>query len=126
MVKAIEKGYVQKEIAAMAYKFQKEVERNEKIIVGLNKFQTEEEPKLTLQKIDPQIEKEAISNLQKIKAKRDNKLVKSLLEKLRKEAEDEKHNLMPTLIETVKAYSTLGEICEVLREVFGEFKPQVI
>ncbi len=126
MVKAIEKGYVQKEIATMAYKFQKEVEKNEKIVVGVNKFQTEEEPKLTLQKIDPQIEIEANSNLQKIKAKRDNKLVKSLLEKLRKEAKDEKHNLMPTLIETVKAYATLGEICEVLREVFGEFKPQVM
>nr|MDO8081052.1 methylmalonyl-CoA mutase family protein [Candidatus Freyarchaeota archaeon] len=126
MVKAIENGFVQKEIAAMAYKYQKEVEKNEKTIVGVNKFQTEEEPKLTLQKIDPQIEQEAISNLQKIKAKRDNKLVKSLLEKLRKEAKDEKCNLMPTLIETVKAYATLGEICEVLREVFGEFKPQVM
>jgi methylmalonyl-CoA mutase N-terminal domain/subunit len=126
MVKAIEKGFVQKEIAAMAYKYQKEVEKNEKTIVGVNKFQTEEEAKLTLQKIDPQIEREAISNLQKIKAKRDNKLVKSLLEKLRKEAKDEKCNLMPTLIETVKAYTTLGEVCEVLREVFGEFKPQVM
>ncbi|MFB0561868.1 MAG: methylmalonyl-CoA mutase [Candidatus Lokiarchaeia archaeon] len=126
MVKAIEKGYVQKEIATMAYKFQREVESNEKVIVGVNKFQTEEEPELTLHKIDPQIEKEAISNLEKIKAERDNRLVESLLEKLRKEAKDKKCNLMPTLIETVKAYATLGEICEVLREIFGEFKPQVI
>ncbi|MGQ9721095.1 MAG: acyl-CoA mutase large subunit family protein [Candidatus Jordarchaeum sp.] len=126
MVKAIEKGYVQKEIATMAYKFQKEVERSEKIIVGVNKFQTEEEPVLTLHKIDPEIEKEAISNLQKIKNKRDDNLVKHLLEKLRKEAKDNKCNLMPTLIETVKAYATIGEICDVLREVFGEFKPQAI
>lgn len=126
MVQAIENGFIQKEIAAMAYKYQKEVERNEKIIVGVNKFQIEEETKLTLQKIDPQIEREAISNLKKIKAKRDNKLVESLLEKLRKEAQDKKCNLMPTLIDTVKAYATLGEICGVLREVFGEFKPRVI
>lgn len=126
MVKAIENGFIQKEIAVMAYKYQKEVERNEKIIVGVNKFQIEEETKLPLQKIDPQIEKEAISNLQKIKAKRNNKLVESLLEKLRKEAKNEKCNLMPTLIETVKTYATLGEICEVLKEVFGEFKPQII
>jgi methylmalonyl-CoA mutase N-terminal domain/subunit len=125
-VKAIEKGYIQKEIATMAYKFQKEVEKNEKIIVGVNKFQTKEEPKLILHKIDRQIEKEANSNLQKIKAKRDNKLVESLLEKLRKEAKDKKCNLMPTLIEAVKAYATLGEICDVLREVFGEFKPQLL
>ena len=126
MVKAIEKGFVQREIANEAYRFQREVERNEKIIVGVNKFQIQEEPKLPLHRFDPKIEKEAISNLQKIRAERDNRLVESLLEKLREEARDKKCNLMPTLIETVKAYATLGEICNVLREVFGEFRPQAI
>jgi len=126
MVKAIEKGFVQREIANEAYRFQREVERNEKIIVGVNKFQIQEELKLPLHRFDPKIEKEAISNLQKIRAERDNRLVESLLEKLREEARDKKCNLMPTLIETVKAYATLGEICDVLREVFGEFRPQAI
>ncbi|MHA1605079.1 MAG: acyl-CoA mutase large subunit family protein [Candidatus Freyarchaeota archaeon] len=126
MVKAIEKGFVQREIANEAYRFQREVERNEKIIVGVNKFQIQEEPKLPLHRFDPKIEKEAISNLQKIRAERDNRLVESLLEKLREEARDKKCNLMPTLIETVKAYATLGEICDVLREEFGEFRPQAI
>ncbi|MBS7251906.1 MAG: methylmalonyl-CoA mutase family protein [Candidatus Freyarchaeota archaeon] len=126
MVKAIEKGYVQKEIASMAYKYQKEVEKGEKIIVGVNKFQTDEKLQLSLHKLDPQIEKEAISNLKKVKEERNNKLVDSLLEKLREEAKQEKCNLMPTLIEAVKAYATLGEICQVLREVFGEFKPQTM
>ena len=126
MVKAIEKGFVQREIANEAYRFQREVERNEKIIVGVNKFQIQEELKLPLHRFDPRIEKEAISNLQKIRAERDNRLVESLLEKLREEARDKKCNLMPTLIETVKAYATLGEICNVLREVFGEFRPQAI
>ena len=126
MVKAIEKGFVQREIANEAYRFQREVERNEKIIVGVNKFQIQEELKLPLHRFDPKIEKEAISNLQKIRAERDNRLVESLLEKLREEARDKKCNLMPTLIETVKAYATLGEICNVLREVFGEFRPQAI
>nr|MDO8090560.1 methylmalonyl-CoA mutase family protein [Candidatus Sigynarchaeota archaeon] len=116
MVKAIEKGFVQREIANEAYRFQREVERNEKIIVGVNKFQIQEELKLPLHRFDPKIEKEAISNLQKIRAERDNRLVESLLEKLREEARDKKCNLMPTLIETVKAYATLGEICDVLRE----------
>jgi methylmalonyl-CoA mutase N-terminal domain/subunit len=126
MVKAIEKGYIQKEIASMAYKYQKEVERGERIIVGVNKFQTDEKLQLSLHKLDPQIEKEAISNLKKIKEERNNRLVDSLLEKLREEAKQEKCNLMPTLIEAVKAYATLGEICQVLREVFGEFKPQTV
>ncbi|MEM3564033.1 MAG: methylmalonyl-CoA mutase family protein [Candidatus Jordarchaeaceae archaeon] len=126
MVKAIEKGYIQKEIASMAYKYQKEVERGERIIVGVNRFQTDEKLHLSLHKLDPQIEKEAISNLKKVKEERNNKLVDSLLEKLREEAKQEKCNLMPTLIEAVKAYATLGEICQVLREVFGEFKPQTM
>ncbi|MEM2959885.1 MAG: methylmalonyl-CoA mutase family protein [Candidatus Jordarchaeaceae archaeon] len=126
MVRAIEKGYIQKEIASMAYKYQKEVERGERIIVGVNRFQTDEKLHLSLHKLDPQIEKEAISNLKKVKEERNNKLVDSLLEKLREEAKQEKCNLMPTLIEAVKAYATLGEICQVLREVFGEFKPQTM
>ncbi len=126
MVKAIERGYIQKEIASMAYNYQKEVERGERIIVGVNKFQTDEKLQLSLHKLDPQIEKEAISNLKKIKEERNNRLVDSLLEKLREEAKQEKCNLMPTLIEAVKAYATLGEICQVLREVFGEFKPQTV
>lgn len=123
--KAIEKGYIQKEIQNAAYKYQMEVESKDKIVVGVNKFQVEETDKKELLRVDPSVEilqKEKISQLKK---ERDNDLVGKTLSTLREKAKMDE-NLMVFIIDAVKAYATLGEICDVLREVFGEYEQSVI
>jgi methylmalonyl-CoA mutase N-terminal domain/subunit len=125
MVEAIEKGYVQREIQKEAYRFQKELENKERIVVGMNKYQTKEESLKNLLKLDPAIQKNQIEKLKNIKEMRDNKLVSQSLNEL-KEAAKGKENLMPYIINSVKAYSTLGEISNVLKEIFGEYNENVV
>jgi len=125
MVEAIEKGYVQREIQKEAYRFQKELENKERIVVGMNKYQTKEESPKNLLKLDPAIQKNQIEKLKNIKEMRDNKLVSQSLNEL-KEAAKGKENLMPYIINSVKAYSTLGEISNVLKEIFGEYNENVV
>ena len=125
VIEAIEKGWLQQEIANSAYKYQREVDTKKRIIVGVNEYTTEEHEKVPLLKIDPKVEEEQIARLQKLRRERDNKKVKEILEKLRVEAE-KGVNLMPTIIEAVKAYATLGEICDVLREVYGVYREMII
>jgi len=125
MVEAIEKGYVQREIQKEAYRFQKELENKERIVVGMNKYQTREESPKNLLKLDPAIQKNQIEKLKNIKEMRDNKLVSQSLNEL-KEAAKGKENLMPYIINSVKAYSTLGEISNVLKEIFGEYNENVV
>ncbi|MGB9778416.1 MAG: acyl-CoA mutase large subunit family protein [Candidatus Bathyarchaeales archaeon] len=126
VVAAIEKGFFQKEIAESAYRYQREVEEKKRIIVGVNEFAIEEEEcPIELLRIDPKVEKEQVERLQKLKRERDNRKVKEILEKLHYAAEKEE-NLMPTIIEAVKAYATLGEITDVLRKVYGEYKELIV
>lgn len=123
--KAIEKGFIQKEIMDSSYEHQKQIESEEKIVVGMNKFKTEEETPKGLLRVDPavgELQKEKINNL---KEERDNELANKKLEDLRKAAEGNS-NLMPFILDAVKEYATLGEICGVLREVFGEYEQNVI
>lgn len=120
-VKAIETGYIQKEIADSAYKYQQQVEGDERIVVGVNKFQVEEKPVEGLLSIDKTVEDNQIKALREHKANRDNTAVAKSLETLKATAESDK-NLMPAIIDAVREYATLGEICNVLREVFGEYK----
>ncbi|MDI6690723.1 MAG: methylmalonyl-CoA mutase family protein [Candidatus Bathyarchaeota archaeon] len=125
-VAAIEKGFFQKEIADSAYRYQREVEEKKRILVGVNEFAIEEEEcPIELLRIDPKVEKEQVARLQKLKRERDNRKVKEILEKLHYAAEKEE-NLMPTIIEAVKAYATLGEITDVLRKVYGEYKELIV
>jgi len=125
-IAAIEKGFFQKEIADSAYKYQREVDEKKRIIVGCNEYTIEEEKcPIDLLRVDPKVEKEQIARLQKLKRERDNKKVKETLEKLHYAAEKDE-NLMPTIIEAVKAYATLGEITDVLRKVYGEYKELII
>jgi methylmalonyl-CoA mutase, N-terminal domain len=119
---AIEKGYIQKEIQDSAYRYQREIEKDERIVVGVNKFQIEEKPPKGLLKVDPTVRVSQIEKLQKLREERDNDVVKSSLAKLKKGAKGD-DNLMPLILEAVKAYATLGEICDTLREVFGEYQP---
>lgn len=125
MTEAIEKGYVQREIQKEAYRFQKEMENEERIVVGMNKYQTKEDPPKNLLKLDPAIQKNQMEKLKDLKETRDNKLVKKSLQEL-KEAAKGKENLMPYIINSVKAYSTLGEISNILKEIFGEYNENVV
>lgn len=121
-VTAIEKGYIQKEIQDSAYKWQMEVENNDRVIVGVNKFQIEEKPVEGLLRVDASVGELQKKKLADLRAKRDNGAVKAALEELRKACQDESVNLMPLILGAVKTYATLGEICGVMREVFGEYE----
>jgi methylmalonyl-CoA mutase N-terminal domain/subunit len=125
-VAVIEKGFMQREIVESAYRFQREVEAKKRIIVGVNEFMAEEEMPIKILQIDPEIEKKLVERLKQIKQQRNKTKVKEMLDKLRLAAEKENVNLMPLIIQAVKEYATLGEICDTLREVFGEYKPPSI
>jgi methylmalonyl-CoA mutase N-terminal domain/subunit len=125
-VAAIEKGFMQREIVESAYRFQREVESKKRIIVGVNEFIAEEEMPIKILQIDPEIEKKLVERLKQIKQQRNQTKVKEMLDKLRLAAEKENVNLMSFIIQAVKEYATIGEICDTLREVFGEYKPPSI
>jgi methylmalonyl-CoA mutase N-terminal domain/subunit len=118
---AIENGFIQKEIQSSAYTYQKQIEKSERIVVGLNRFQVEEEKPANLLRVDPAVRISQIEKLKKLRTERDQEKVKQSLARLREVAEG-KENLMPPIMEAVKAYATLGEICDTLREVFGEYR----
>ncbi len=120
MVSAIEKGYPQREIAASAYRFQRQLEAGERVMVGVNKYTVENEAKVPLLKIDEEVQKRQIANLHAIKAKRNPAEVTSCLEAVRVAAAGN-GNLMPPIILAAKAYCTQQEICDVLRAVFGTY-----
>lgn len=122
-VEAIDKGYIQKEIQDSAYAWQMAVESGEKTIVGVNKFTMEEPPVEGLLKVDSSAGEFQKNKLAKVKAERDNAKVQEELKKLEVAADDEEVNLMPVILDCVRAYCSLGEICGVLRKVFGEYKP---
>jgi methylmalonyl-CoA mutase N-terminal domain/subunit len=125
-VAAIEKGFFQREIADSAYKYQREIDEKKRTIVGVNDYTVEKsECPIELLRIDPKVEKEQLANLQKLKKQRDSRKVKELLGKLHYSAE-KNENLMPTMIEAVKAYTTVGEITDVLRQVYGEYKELIV
>ncbi len=120
MVEAIQQGFPQREIARSAQWYQRAIEKKEKIVVGLNEFIEEEEPIETL-RIGPEVEKRQIKAVKEIRKKRNRKKWEASLRKLRIAAEG-KNNLMPYIIDAVKAYATVGEVSNTLKEVFGEYK----
>ena len=121
VVKCIEEGFIQRQIENAAYQYQLEIERGERIIVGVNKFQVDEETKPPLLRVDPAVEKTQVDKLTEVKNNRNNQQVENSLAKLEKSARGT-DNLMPDILKCVKEYATLGEICNVLRGVFGEYK----
>lgn len=125
-IKAIDNGYIQKEIQENSYKIQQSIENGEQIVIGVNKFQIEKEDlKLEILKSDLAIERQQIDKLKKIKELRDNNLVHEKLKKIKEIAKTDE-NLMPYLIDAVKVYATTGEICNILKEVFGTYKMTTI
>jgi methylmalonyl-CoA mutase N-terminal domain/subunit len=123
-VKAIEKGYIQQEIQESSYRHQKEIESGKRVLVGVNKFQVQEPPLKGLLKVDPKVREVQMKRLAQLRTSRDQKRVESTLKELKKAAQGEE-NLMVPILEGVRAYCTLGEICDVLRGVFGEYEPIV-
>ena len=121
-VEAIEQGYIQKEIQESAYKWQMEVESGLRTIVGVNKFQVEEKPVEGLMRVDAAVGKNQSMKTQQVRESRDNDAVNAALAALKAGAQDESINLMPLILDAVRTYATLGEICNVLREVFGEYQ----
>jgi methylmalonyl-CoA mutase N-terminal domain/subunit len=120
-LKAIEKGYIQKEIAHAAYNYQRAVDSGEQVIVGVNKFASTEEPDTRTLEISAEVEQRQIARLRELKQKRDNHKVSQVLARVRDVAGSEQ-NIMPVLVEAVKAYATIGEISDALRSVFGEYR----
>lgn len=120
-VEAIEKGFIQREIQDSAYKYQREIEREERIVVGLNRFRVEEKKPTNLLRVDPSVRVSQVESLKKLKSERDSARVEKSLTGLKQVAQG-KENLMPLILEAVRGYATLGEICDVLREVFGEYQ----
>jgi methylmalonyl-CoA mutase N-terminal domain/subunit len=121
VVKCIEDGFIQRQIENSAYQYQMEIEKGERIIVGVNKFQIEEEQKPPLLRVNPEVEKTQVTGLTEVKKNRNNEQVKNYLARLETAAQGN-DNLMPFIYDCVKEYATLGEICNVLRKVFGEYK----
>lgn len=121
MVPAIEKGYPQREIQDSAYKYQKAVERGDQVIVGVNKYEMEEETPIPTLVIDESVRDHQVERLQQTRDRRDAGAVANALEKLRQAAHNE-DNTMPATIEAVRAYATLGEICSALRDVYGVYE----
>ncbi|MBA7494083.1 Methylmalonyl-CoA mutase [subsurface metagenome] len=122
---AIEKGFFQKEIADSAYEYQKEVDEKRRILVGVNDYTTEEKQPIKVLRVDPKVEEEQVASLHKLKRERNNRKVNGMLEKLHYATEKDE-NLMPIIIDAVKAYATIGEICDVLRKIYGEYKELIV
>jgi methylmalonyl-CoA mutase N-terminal domain/subunit len=122
MVSAIEKGYPQREIAASAYKFQRQLEAGERVMVGVNKYDDGKggDANIPLLRIDEAVQKRQVENLRRVKETRDSANVTASLSAVRAAAKDKK-NLMPSIIDAAKAYATQQEICDVLRDVFGTY-----
>jgi methylmalonyl-CoA mutase N-terminal domain/subunit len=121
MLAAIDRGFPQREIANAAYRFKQQVDAQEKVIVGVNKYLAEEEIPIEILKIDEKVEAEQVKRLKKIKRSRDNRAMARALNDLSASCRNDK-NVMPCVIEAVRAYATEQEICDVYREVFGEYR----
>jgi len=124
-VEAIKKGFYQREIADSAYQYQKALESKREIVVGVNEFKIDEEVEVEVLKVDPEVRRKQMERLNKIKSERDQKKVEEALRRLEKAAE-KGENIMPAMMEAVKAYATVGETTQALKNVYGEYKPTAI
>ena len=123
-VSAIEKGYIQQEVQESSYRYQREIETGNRVLVGVNKFQVKEPPVKGLLKVDPRVREVQVKRIAELKSSRDSRKVQASLAELKKVARGD-GNVMIPILGCVRAYSTLGEMCDVLRGVFGEYEPIV-
>jgi methylmalonyl-CoA mutase N-terminal domain/subunit len=125
MLRAIETGFVQQEIQKAAYEYQQAVDSGEQVVVGVNRFQAEEERPIPTLRLDPEIERDQIARLNALRARRDTGKAQAALGEIERRARGTE-NLMPAILEAVEAYATLGEISDALRRAFGEYQESVV
>jgi len=122
VIPAIKENFFQREIADASFRYQAEVEAKQRVIVGVNRYQLEDEPELEILRIDPALEGKQIQRVQALRAKRDSGQVENALARLKEAGARADENLMPVLIEASRAYATMGEMCDALREVWGVWR----
>ena len=121
IIETIKSGWFQREIARSAYQKQKEIEEGKQVVVGVNQFITNEKPNFQIHRVDPKVAEEMKQRVKRLREERDHRQVEQVLSKLKSAAEG-KENLVPFVINAVKAYATIGEICDVFRKVYGEYR----
>ncbi len=125
MLPAIESGYIQREIQQAAYEYQRAIERGDQVVVGVNRYKDSASPSLPILRIDPAIERAQVERLRQLRARRDPSRVARALAQVEEAARSEA-NLMPAILEAVRAYATVGEIADALRRVFGEYREAAV
>ncbi|MGA7031140.1 MAG: methylmalonyl-CoA mutase family protein, partial [Candidatus Acidiferrales bacterium] len=125
MLRAVETGYVQQEIQKSAYEYQQAVDSGEQVIVGVNRFQAEEERTIPTLRIDPEIERTQVARLQALRARRDAARATAALVEIERRAHSTE-NLMPAILTAVESYATVGEISDALRRAFGEYRESIV
>ena len=124
MLRAIETGFVQKEIQQAAFQYQKAVESGSQVVVGVNRFRQEREEPYPVLRVDPALEADQVARLLQLRAERDGAAVRAALARIEETARGAE-NLMPPILAAAEAYATVGEISDALRKVFGEYKETV-
>ncbi|TQQ79456.1 acyl-CoA mutase large subunit family protein [Halonotius roseus] len=124
MLRAVDAGYIQQEIQDVAFERQQEIEAGERVIVGVNEFEVDDDPEMDLESVDEEDEQRQIDQLEEVKADRDDDAVADALDAVAAAAAGD-DNVLPPVIEAVKAYATVQEICDVFRDEFGEYQPGV-
>jgi methylmalonyl-CoA mutase, N-terminal domain len=122
VVQAIKENFFQREIAEASFRFQREVEAGERVIVGVNRYEEDAEESIEILKIDHALERKQIERVQALRGRRDSAAVEAALERLKAEAAVENRNLMPAIVDASKAYVTMGEMCDALRDVWGVWR----
>jgi methylmalonyl-CoA mutase N-terminal domain/subunit len=120
-IRAIESGYFQKELSKSAYELNRQVEHGDRVVVGVNQYSEEEEPFCELQRVDPRLEEKQRRKLNRLREERDNAAVSESLTRVKSAAQNQE-NVVPSIIDAVKTYATVGEICDALRDVYGEYE----
>jgi len=123
-LRAVEEGYIQREIQDASYRTQRAVEKGDEVVVGVNRFQTNEHNVGELLRVDETVRLNQMAALKQLRAERDNAAVDAALAHIGAAARHPQTPLMPLIVEAVEAYATLGEICDTLRSVFGEYTPE--
>ena len=126
MIAALEVGFPQQEIAEASYRFQQEVTDHERIIVGVNDFRTDEPAEIPILRMDPGGERRHLQRLERVRAERDGEAAERALRRLANACEDPRENTMPYILDAVKAYCTVGELCDTMRRVFGEHRETMV
>jgi methylmalonyl-CoA mutase N-terminal domain/subunit len=122
VVAAIKENFFQREIADASYVYQSEVEAEQRIVVGVNRYQLEDEAPIDIHRVDPALEDQQIARVQAVRAGRDSAAVEAVLARLKEDAAHEDRNLMPPIVDAAKEYVTMGEMCDALREVWGVWR----